>query len=205
MTLISHLAKVRIVYIQEHLVRSSSKVVIQFTLRLLHTLETAEAKKMRLSDICYEAEIRKCYIHQFLDVTRMTCAHFDHSNLSLRIDLQQSQRDSDAVIEITLSGSHLIFNRKNFSDQLLCCGLSVGSCQSYNSQGFSIHEGHRSVPTGKILKCLEGVIHRKQTFLSLSQGCHCRILIDNSICRTCLKGLECILITIKVFTLKGEE
>ena len=100
----------RVIHIYECLVSCSAKVVIEFTLCRLHTLKASESKKMRLADICDKSEVRKCDINKLLDVARMTCSHLYNCNLSCTINLEQCQWNTDAVVEIALCSSHIVFH-----------------------------------------------------------------------------------------------
>ena len=108
-TLGSHAAEIRIIYVYEYLVGSPAEVIIKLTLSSHHALKTSKSEKMSLADIGHQTEIRKSDIHKFLDVTRMTCSHLDHSDLSVRSHLEQGKRHTDAVVQITLGRRYLVF------------------------------------------------------------------------------------------------
>ena len=79
----SHLAQMRVVHIDERLVRSTTKVVIKLALGSLHSLKTSETEQMSLADIGYQTIVRKSDIHKFLDISRMARTHLDNCELSL--------------------------------------------------------------------------------------------------------------------------
>ena len=100
----------RIIHIQEDLVRSPSEIIIELALCSLHTLETAEAQKMCLTHIGDEAIIRKSDIHKFLYISGMARTHLYHCNLSCRIDLEKSKRNSDTIVEIAFCSSYIVLH-----------------------------------------------------------------------------------------------
>ena len=193
----------RIVHIQEHLVRSSAEIVVKFTLGALHSLKGAETKKVCLAHISHKAVIRKCDIYEFLDVSRVTCTHLHDCKLSLRIDLQEGKRDTDTVVQVAFCCCDAILDRKDLSYEFLGGSLSVCSCQSDDCQRLSVDYSHRPVPSGKFLQGLERVLHLDQTrIIRITGRAFC---INDRISSTCFQGLECILIAVKILTLQGKE
>ena len=193
----------RIVHIDEHLVSRAAKIVIQLSLGLLHALKTSETEQMSLADIGYETIVRQSYLHQLLDVARVARAHLHHSKLCLRVDAQQSQRHSDAVVQIALGRSHTIFHRQHLTDQFFCCSLSVGTGQSNDCQRLAIDNGHRPVPARQLLQSLQSVIHLHKTRI-IGSGNGSR-LVDHGISRAELQRLQRILVAVEVLALQSEE
>ena len=106
----SHLAQIRIVHIQESLVRSPLDIVVQLPFRLHHSLERTEAEQVASSHIGYQTIIRQGNRHQFLYVPRMARPHLHYGNLCFRIDFQQGKRNADAVVEIAFCCRHTVFH-----------------------------------------------------------------------------------------------
>ena len=193
----------RVVHIQEHLVRSSAEIVVKFTLCALHSLKAAETEQVSLTHISHKTVIRKCDIHKLLDVARMACSHFHDSELSLRIDLQKGKRNTNAVVQVAFSCCDAVLHRKDLSYEFLSGSLSVCSCQSDDCQRLSVDYSHRPVPSGKFLQGLERVIHLDQTRI-IRPTCRA-FCINDRISSTCFQCLECILIAVKILTLQGKE
>ena len=199
----SHPAQIRIIHIEEHLIRSAAKIIIQFTLGLHDTLEGAEAQEVSLSDICYEAIIRQGDIYKFPDVSRVACAHLDDCYLCIRIDLKQGKRDSYAVVEITLRSRHDKTSGQDLTYKFLGSSLAVSTGQCDDSQRFAIDESHGAMPSCKLLKGLQGIFYLDKTRIIRCR--HRRRRVHDSICSSRLQGLHCIFVTIEIFPLEGEE
>ena len=133
----------------------------------------------------------------------MTCSHFYDSELSFRSDFQKGERDTYTIIEIAFCCSDTILHGENLTDKFLSRGLSVGTCQCYDSQWFSINYGHRTMPSGEILQSPKSIIDLDKTRIV---GCRrFGILVHDSVRSPCLKSLESILVSVEIFSLQGKE
>ena len=158
---------------------------------------------MCLTDIGDKTIVRKGYIHQFLYVSRMTCPHLHHSNLCIGTYGKKGKRNTYIIVQIALGCSHIILDRKNFTDKFLGRSLSISTCKSDNRKRLPVNKGHGPMPSCKFLQCLQSIINRNNARVSRrgSSG----ILSHNGIGSTGLKGFERIFVAVKVFSLESKE
>ena len=102
LTLGGHSDQILIIRIQEYASTVFGNIVIQLSLGLLHALKTAESKQVRLADIRDETIVRLTDLDQFLYVIGMVSPHLNDSKLCLGIDVQDRQRHSDVIVQVSL-------------------------------------------------------------------------------------------------------
>ena len=85
-----------------------TQMLIQLTFSLDDPFKRPEAFQMRLTHISDHTVIRFYNTGQCLDFTRMVRSHLDDSQFMLGSQPQQSQRNTDMVIQVTLCIKHFI-------------------------------------------------------------------------------------------------
>ena len=106
--------------------------VIQLALGLYHTLKRAEALKVGLAYVCYDAVVGLHDVDEGLNLPRVVGAHLYHCYLVLFGKAQQSLWHSDVVVEVALRVKHVILLRENSGYEFLGGSLTVGACHAYN-------------------------------------------------------------------------
>ena len=132
---------------------------------------------------------RFCCFYQCLDVARMTGAHFYYCDLVLFCQAEECLWHAYVIVEVALCIEHIIFLRKNSSNQFFGGRLAIRSCNA----------NHRDIElaamlTGQVLKSLQTVVYQDKTVVLLVFR-----LIDNGVAATFFKGRSGKLITIKRF------
>ena len=97
--------------------QDGGQVVESFEMSFLHVGNDAV---LRFDETCEKA-----------DFAWVVGSGFDHSILMVGQQSEESQRDSDVVVQIPHSCQHVIANRESRSDQLLSGSLAVGSGHLY--------------------------------------------------------------------------
>ena len=152
---------------------------------------------MGSANIGYQTAGGLCSLSKRLDVARMAGAHLDDSYLVLLCESEQRLGHTYIIIEIALSIEHIVFLRKDCSNEFLGGSLAV-SASDANDWDIEL----TTMLTGQILKGLQTIVDNDKSVISRGGN---RCIIYDSIGTAFLEGRQSKLVAVERFAFQGQK
>ena len=174
-----------------------TQMVIQLAFGLDDSFERSETFQMCLTHIRDHTVIRFHDAGQRLDFTRMVRSHLDNSQLMLGSQPQQSQRNTDMVVQIPLCIKHLKPFLQHRSYQFLGSGLSVCTRDTDDT-------GSQLMPVivSQFLQRFQAIVYQQDARITIGR---IFFLVHHSILATFFQCLKRECISIECLPFQGYE